>query len=228
VVGEGEIKRYFAIGDIHGCLSPLERLMEEIRPLVVPEEDALVFIGDYIDRGPESRQVVELILRIKEEFPNVICLKGNHEDMFLTWVLTGRDYELYLYNGGGTTIRSYLSQGKFSLPEEHLRFFQSLPLYYETEDYIFVHAGLRPGVPLEQQDPFDLFWIREEFIYSNYDFGKTVIFGHTPFRKPFVTDRKIGIDTGAVYGGALTCVELPARKFYSVAASSDAPLFGVI
>lgn len=226
-MGQGEVKRYFVIGDIHGCLSHLERMMEELRPRLRPEEDALVFIGDYIDRGPDPRGVVERILRIREEFPHVICIMGNHEDMFLTWVTTGRDLDLYLFNGGGVTIRSYQEGGQFRLPPEHLRFISSLPLYYETEDYIFVHAGLRPGVPLEQQDRFDLLWIREDFIHSSYDFGKLVIFGHTPLRRPLVMKNKIGIDTGAVYGGPLTCLELPALEFYSVY-GSEAPSFDLV
>jgi len=217
VVDKGQIKRYFAIGDIHGCLLHLERLMEKIRGLVNPEEDALVFMGDYIDRGPEPKGVIDLLLKIREEFPHMICLLGNHEDMFLRWVLTGRDLELYLYNGGGVTIRSYSSGGKFILPSEHLDFLNSLLPYYETENYLFVHAGLKPGIPLKEQALFDLLWIREEFIRSAEDFGRKVIFGHTPFHQPYIDHNKIGIDTGAVFGGALTCLELPAERFYSVA-----------
>ncbi len=216
MVGEGEVKRIFAIGDIHGCLSHLERLMEEIRPLLDPQEDTLVFLGDYIDRGPDPKGVVDLILQIKKEVRHVVCLKGNHEDMFLDWVLNGRNYDLYLYNGGGSTIRSYSQDREFHLPAEHLDFFTSLRLYYETDKYIFVHAGLKAGVPLKEQDPQEMIWIREEFIYSNYDFGKLVVFGHTPLQRVLVAPNKIGIDTGAVYGGKLTCLELPAQRFYSV------------
>jgi len=216
LVGEGEVKRIFAIGDIHGCLSHLERLMEEIRPLLDPQEDTLVFLGDYIDRGPDPKGVVDLILQIKKEVRHVVCLKGNHEDMFLDWVLNGRNYDLYLYNGGGSTIRSYSQDREFHLPAEHLDFFTSLRLYYETDKYIFVHAGLKAGVPLKEQDPQEMIWIREEFIYSNYDFGKLVVFGHTPLQRVLVAPNKIGIDTGAVYGGELTCLELPAQRFYSV------------
>ncbi|RLB05066.1 MAG: serine/threonine protein phosphatase [Deltaproteobacteria bacterium] len=215
-MGEGEVKRIFAIGDIHGCLSHLERLMEEIRPLLDPQEDTLVFLGDYIDRGPDPKGVVDLILQIKKEVRHVVCLKGNHEDMFLDWVLNGRNYDLYLYNGGGSTIRSYSQDREFHLPAEHLDFFTSLRLYYETDKYIFVHAGLKAGVPLKEQDPQEMIWIREEFIYSNYDFGKLVVFGHTPLQRVLVAPNKIGIDTGAVYGGELTCLELPAQRFYSV------------
>jgi len=216
LVGEREVKKVFAIGDIHGCLSHLERLVEEIRPLLNPREDTLVFMGDYIDRGPDSKGVVDFILQIKKEVSEVVCLKGNHEDMFLDWVLNGKNYDLYLYNGGGSTIRSYSQGGNFHIPPEHLDFFTSLRLYYETDRYIFVHAGLRAGVPLEEQDPYELVWIREEFIYSPHNFGKLVIFGHTPLQRVLVAPNKIGIDTGIVYGGKLTCLELPAQRFYSV------------
>jgi len=214
-VGEREVGRYFAIGDIHGCLGPLEALLEEILPKVDPERDTLVFIGDYVDRGPDPKGVIERILELKERY-RVVALKGNHEDMLLNWVEHGRDLDLYLFNGGGSTLRSYDKDGRFELPPHHLEFLRSLVLYHETEEYLFVHAGLRPGVPLERQDPMDLLWIRGEFIRSRFDFGKVVVFGHTPLREPLVMPNKIGIDTGAVYGGRLTCVELPAVRFYSV------------
>ncbi|RLA81969.1 MAG: serine/threonine protein phosphatase [Deltaproteobacteria bacterium] len=215
-MGQGKVKRYFAIGDIHGCLSSLEALLERLNPLLDPEEDAIVFVGDYVDRGPDPRGVIERIIKLREEFPNVICLMGNHEDMLLNWVTKGEDLELYLYNGGGSTIRSYSGGGSFQLPPSHLEFLKSLLLYYETDHYLFVHAGLRPGIPLQRQERFDLLWIRGDFIFSRHDFGKIVVFGHTPLREPLVMDNKIGIDTGAVYGGRLTCVELPALRFYSV------------
>ena len=216
MVGEGKVEKLFAIGDIHGCLSHLEKLMEEINPSLNPQEDTLVFLGDYIDRGPDPKGVVDFILRIKQENPNVVCLKGNHEEMFLDWVCNGSNYELYIYNGGGSTIRSYSQEGDFYLPPEHFDFFTSLRLYYETDQYIFVHAGLRERIPLAEQDPQDLIWIREEFIYSAHTFGKLVIFGHTPLQRVLIAPNKIGIDTGAVYGGKLTCLELPAQRVYTV------------
>jgi serine/threonine protein phosphatase 1 len=216
VVGAREVEKFFAIGDIHGNLSHLERLIDEIKPALNPQRDTLVFLGDYIDRGPDSKGVVDFVLQVRKEFPHVVCLKGNHEAMFLDWFLDGKDYDLYLYNGGGATIRSYSLEGEFTLPQGHLDFFTSLLLYYETEQYIFVHAGLRRGIPLAKQDPNDLIWIRDEFILSPHDFGKVVVFGHTPLQQVFITPNKIGIDTGAVYGGKLTCLELPTQKRYSV------------
>jgi len=210
------MEKIFAIGDIHGCHEQLRALMDRI-----PVEfcrDTIVFIGDYIDRGPDSIAVVDYLLDLKKRVPNIVLLKGNHEDM-LEKYLDGTDRYTYLLNGGQRTLDSYLRlpgcSDRYPIPPEHLQFFKSLPLYYETDDYIFVHAGLRPGVPLEAQQTEDMLWIRDKFIYSPYDFGKRVVFGHTPLSKPLVEPNKIGIDTGAVYGNLLTCVRLPDVKFFS-------------
>jgi len=212
--------KIFAVGDIHGCLSHLERLigMLPIRP-----EDVLVFIGDYIDRGSDSKGVVDYVLDIRNKYCATVCLMGNHEQMFLDY-LAGREMEMFLCNGGMETLDSYgLAAGRRKmvledLPSGHADFFTHLRYSYETDDFIFVHAGLRPGVPLANQNPDDLLWIRFEFIRSDFDFGKTVIFGHTPLSRtaPFQDVKKIGIDTGAVYGGRLTCLELPEMKIYQV------------
>lgn len=212
-------ERLLAIGDIHGCNRKLKQLLDLIR--VDPLGDTLVFIGDYIDRGPEVRGVIDTLRDLKEACRNVICLRGNHEDMFLNHYLEGQDEDLFLYNGGQSTLSSYgltLADARAGtgFPENHLRFFTSLPLSYETQEYLFVHAGLRPGRPLAAQSPDDLLWIRREFIDSECDFGKTVVFGHTPLYEPLIEKNKIGIDTGAVYGGCLTCIELPSRKIYQV------------
>jgi serine/threonine protein phosphatase 1 len=122
-------------------------------------------------------------------------------------------------NGGRQTLEDYLSHAGQNadspIPEGHMAFFNRLRTSYETEDYIFVHAGLRPKVQLAQQSQKDLVWIRQKFIYSDYNFGKRVVFGHTPFNEPFVKANKIGIDTGAVYGNQLTCVQLPQVVFFS-------------
>ena len=211
------MERIFAVGDIHGSFDRLTSLLAIVDN--DPKKDTLLFIGDYIDRGPQSREVVDYLIGLLRRQSRVIFLKGNHEQM-LELYLSGADRLSFLANGGQATLDSYL---KASLPGEgnpipnaHLDFFGNLRLYYETDQYIFVHAGLKPNIPLEEQDEWDMLWIRDEFIYSDFDFGKRVIFGHTPFRKPLILENKIGIDTGAVYGNKLTCVELPAVKFYSV------------
>jgi serine/threonine protein phosphatase 1 len=208
--------KIFAVGDIHGSFDRLQELLQKIP--VDFASDTLVFIGDYIDRGPGSVEVVDYLLDLKKKVPGVIFLKGNHEDM-LEKYLDGTDRFTYLLNGGQATLDSYLSKtdrsGSFPIPTDHMAFFKSLRLYYETEAYIFVHAGLRPKVPLASQEAEDLLWIRDKFIYSKYNFGKPVVFGHTPLEKPLVEPNKIGIDTGAVYGNALTCVQLPDLLFFS-------------
>jgi serine/threonine protein phosphatase 1 len=125
-------------------------------------------------------------------------------------------------NGGLATLNSYRTDqqkhGGFLIPDEHLSFFRSLKLIIELEDYYVVHAGFRPGVPVPNQSMEDLLWIRDTFIFSNQFFGKRVIFGHTPFAQPLVMENKIGLDTGAVYGNRLTCLELPSLKFHFVEA----------
>jgi serine/threonine protein phosphatase 1 len=210
------MKKIFAIGDIHGCADKLYALMERI-PIDF-ENDTLIFIGDYIDRGPKSFEVVSYLVDLKRRHPDIVFLKGNHEDMLQKY-LEGTDRLTYLYNGGQHTLDSYLNQTKkteFSpIPSDHLEFYKSLVLYYQTEDYIFVHAGLRENVPLEKQDPEEILWIREDFIYSRFKFDKCVIFGHSPFSEPLVLPNKIGIDTGAVFGNLLTCVQLPDLLFFS-------------
>jgi diadenosine tetraphosphatase ApaH/serine/threonine PP2A family protein phosphatase len=210
----------YAIGDIHGNLDLLERLMEKLQPDLA--RDRLVFMGDYLDRGPRPKGVVDYVLGLKSKAPpeQVVCLKGNHEAMFLNF-LQGEDLELFLYNGGITTLRDYWGDGwadlgELVLPPGHRRFFDELKLYYETRDYLFVHGGLKPGVPVAEQDEEDLLWIRGDFIASMEDFGKKVIFGHTPFRAPLLMPNKIGIDTGAAYGNRLTCLKLPQEEFISV------------
>jgi len=209
----------YAIGDIHGCRDHLERLLDQVKPDL--SRHRLVFIGDYVDRGPDSRGVIDYILNLQKTFPpeNIICLMGNHERMFLDY-LRGVEERFFLINGGANTLASYRDIDWLAwprrLPPAHDQFLHGLQLFYATEAYIFVHGGLRPGVPLAVQEEEDLLWIRDEFILAAADFGKRVIFGHTPFPKPLVQPNKIGIDTGAVYGNRLTCVKLPDEKFFWV------------
>lgn len=209
----------YAIGDIHGCLGHLQDLLELVNPDL--DKHQLVFVGDYVDRGPHSAGVVDYIINLKKKYnpANIICLMGNHERMFLDF-LQGKDEMFFLLNGGRETLISYWGEQWESrerrLPPHHQDFFRSLKFYFETEDYIFVHGGLRPGLPLAAQTEEDLLWIRKEFILSDYDFGRRVVFGHTPVRLPLIMPNKIGIDTGAVYGNKLTCIRLPEEHIFSV------------
>ena len=167
------------------------------------------------------RGVIDTLLDLKESCPNLICLRGNHESMFLNYYLEGRDEELFLNNGGQSTLDSYgltLADARAGSAFRRTTSASSPPCPSLTKrtSYFFVHAGLRPGIPLAEQSPEDLLWIRHEFIDADWDFGRTVVFGHTPLSKPLIEKNKIGIDTGAVYGGRLTCIELPSRKITQV------------
>ena len=198
----------YVIGDIHGCLQPLQRLLQKIAP---QPDDEVVFIGDYIDRGPQSREVVDHVLGLPYR---CVFLLGNHEKMLLDF-LDGTDEGLYLANGGASTLKSY--GGDFStLPAAHLSFFRNLRLMYETDGYLFVHAGIRPLIPLQDQMVDDLVWIRQEFFQFIGRFPKPVVFGHTPLRQVLLSEDRIGIDTGCVYGGKLTCLKLPEREIIQV------------
>jgi serine/threonine protein phosphatase 1 len=203
----------FVIGDIHGCHQALLELWHKISPIA--EDDTIVFLGDYIDRGPDSRQVIDEILEIKRRLPWVITLLGNHEQMLLDF-LEGRKTP-FLEVGGTETLASYgVTPGgsnNSELPSTHLDFFRGLITFWQNQEAIYVHAGLMPGRPLALQPKSWLLWAREEFLESDYDFGKPVIFGHTPFPHPHLGKHRIGIDTGVVYGGQLTCLVLPDMKF---------------
>ncbi len=202
----------YAIGDIHGCLDPLRGLMDQLR---LSEEDELVFVGDYVDRGPDSKGVIDYLLTLRGRYT---FLMGNHERMFLDF-LQGKDRFLFLYNGGAATLESYGGLGR--IPAAHLDFLNRLHLYYETEEHLFVHAGIRPGIPLQEQDPKDLLWIREEFYAYPGRYPKTVVFGHTPMREVLMEEDRIGIDTACVYGNKLTCLILPSRQVIQVSNPLD-------
>lgn len=212
--------KIYAIGDIHGCRTKLKTLMSDIG--IDFRKDTLVFIGDYIDRSEFSRDVIDYVSGMQDAHENVVCLLGNHEQMFMNY-LEGVDEEIYMKSGGMQTLRSYeiflsddIKTRKRKMSARHRSFLEALLPYYETEKYIFVHAGLRPGIPLADQSQHDLLWIRHEFINAEHDYEKTVVFGHTPFMIPLIDKNKIGIDTGAVYGGKLTCIEFPGLKIYQV------------
>ena len=198
----------YVIGDIHGCLRPLQRLLGKIEP---QPGDEVIFIGDYIDRGPQSREVVEYLLGLTYR---CVFLLGNHEKMLLDF-LAGDDRGLYLANGGLATLQSYGGDAS-EIPPAHIRFYRSLRPMYEARGYLFAHAGIRPMVPLDKQKVDDLVWIRQEFFQFVGRFPKPVVFGHTPLRQVLLAPDRIGIDTGCVYGGKLTCLQLPERKIIQV------------
>lgn len=218
--------RLFAIGDIHGCVDELAVMLKAIAPVL---GDTVVFVGDYIDRGPASREVVDLLLEFNDGPADAVFLKGNHEDMLLSFMgLPGHYGESFLFNGGAPTLESYgigeadLAATRELIPPHHMKFFSALRHSYLRPPYLFVHAGVKPGVPLEEQSDEDLLWIRHEFIFHPHQLGATVVFGHTPMRTVMV-DRpyKLGIDTGLVYGGKLSCLELTEGLVYQLARGSQ-------
>jgi serine/threonine protein phosphatase 1 len=214
------MERIFVVGDIHGCYSRLVNLMDRLP--FDPGEDFLIFLGDYIDRGPESREVISYLLSLSKRSANIIFLKGNHEHALLEYARTGDEAYLRLLRTMGIeeTLRSYANQPVRTLcdlsflPADHISFLEHLLPYYERGDYLFVHSGVPPGTELQHCRIEDLLTLRGTFLRHPVTLGKIVVFGHTPFETPFVTHDKIGIDTGAVYGNLLTAVELPRLRFY--------------
>jgi len=212
-------RRIIAVGDIHGCMSKLERLLDR---LPIHQEDTLVFLGDYIGRGPSSRQVLERLIQLGNEHPNTVCLLGNHENLLLEYVKSQDDMlipylrqqhiETFLASYGQENI-SRLHRPDSFMPKEHWEFLKRLKLYHIEDDYLFVHAGIIPGLALEKHTVAELCEVRDIFLESEIDMGKTVVFGHTTFEMPFVANNKIGIDTGAAYGHLLTAVLLPEKRF---------------
>lgn len=223
--------RLFAIGDIHGCLDELRRLLDAIPAAA---GDTVAFVGDYIDRGPNSRGVIEHLLDWRTKTPaRTVFLKGNHEDMALAYLGKGGQWgEAWLRNGGVASLRSYdadphapQEEVVARLPQTHIDFLTGLETTFSWGKYLVVHAGIRPGIPLASQRAEDLLWIREEFLDYPHDLGATVVFGHTPYRSVVVElPYKIGIDTGCVYGGALTCVSLPEGRLFQVRLADTAVL----
>jgi serine/threonine protein phosphatase 1 len=218
--------RVFAFGDIHGCNEELRVILETLRSQHgACKDDQFVFIGDYIDRGPDSKGVINTLIDWKKTHPKTAFLRGNHEDMLLDFLgMGGSSGMVYLSNGGAEFFKSYgiepsgpLSEVAKSLPKEHLGFFTSLELGVSIGEFLFVHAGIRPDVALNEQDPHDLMWIRGEFIPREHNLGKTVVFGHTPFADVFLhMPFKVGIDTGLVYGNLLSAVELVDGTVFQV------------
>jgi serine/threonine protein phosphatase 1 len=217
------------IGDIHGCHTSLTTLLDKI----IDQADTLIFLGDYVDRGPVYKQVIENLIQLQKIHPRTIFLKGNHELMFYNYLI-GTDRSIFLRVGGLQTLNSYNISPKADgnlldlLPPAHIGFLEALALYYEDQHGIYVHAGLQPGKHLSRQTPDWCLWVRDRFIRSSYDFGKPVVFGHTVFRKPLIEGNKIGIDTGAVYGGRLTALLLPDMEFIQVDGEQKHPFPGYL
>jgi serine/threonine protein phosphatase 1 len=226
----------YAVGDIHGQLTMLQQMLEALRKQPLNAGDTVVFLGDYIDRGKDSRGVIDALLAFQAEHANCVFLRGNHEQLILDafnedppesagragYMLYGERTLLWLQNGGTETLDSYsiedYTEWVEGIPEAHWQFVRDTQQEYKTEDYHFVHAGLLPpGMGWDGQsmnlDPH--LWIRDPFLTSAADFeGRIVVFGHTPQMsgKPLVQPNKIGIDTAAVFGKRLTAAIIDPAK----------------
>ncbi|AWN43816.1 metallophosphoesterase family protein [Methylobacterium durans] len=197
----------YAIGDIHGCYDHLRELLNRIEEHREGRPRKLVFLGDYIDRGPDSAGVISLLRDLQASEPeDVVCLMGNHEDLMIHAHSVPGLRINWLMNGGAATLQSFGVAGPEDLPDDVVRWAESLPTVYEDAQRFYVHAGFRPGVPAPDPDQHARLWIREPFLTEDHDFGKYVIHGHTPLLdgEPDVRRFRTNLDTGCVYGGALT------------------------
>lgn len=220
----------YAIGDVHGCLVQLKILEQAIvaDASAFEGEKWIVMLGDYIDRGPDSAGVVDHLIKPLPDGLRRLCLAGNHEIAMLDFLKDPTRNAGWLEFGGAETLASYgieenLLNGSRAarrwmrdsldrhVPEDHRAFLCSLPVLIETPQHIFVHAGLRPAVALEDQDVSDLLWIRDDFTETYREFGKLVVHGHTPRPEPLVTASRIALDTGAYLTGRLAAVRLSSH-----------------
>lgn len=195
----------YAIGDIHGCHDQLLVLLAKIKAHAGRRPYRGIFLGDYVDRGPKSRQVVNQVRGLvtgRGGHGTWQALKGNHEDMMVTALAGKDDMEMWPLNGGKETLASY--EGHESELRDHGKWFETLPTMIETENHVFVHAGLSPRYSLAEQPEQVLLWIRG-WERDNHDFGKHVVYGHTPKKAPMLLGHSSGLDTGCFYYGVLTC-----------------------
>jgi serine/threonine protein phosphatase 1 len=197
----------YAIGDIHGCLDKLRSLLLRCEMHADGRPMSLVFVGDYIDRGPQSSAVIDCLIDLKAQHgERVVTLMGNHEAMALAAIDGNGPAPLWFAQGGLATLASYGIVEPGELPRGHVDWLRALPLSYDDGRRFFVHAGVNPGAPLDAQDEFDLLWIREPFLSHDGDYGRLIVHGHTPLASgvPDLRGNRLNLDTGAVFGGPLT------------------------
>lgn len=209
-------RRLIAVGDIHGHLDKLERLIDQIKPDILTE---LVFLGDYVAYGPDSKGVIDYLLYLREK---VRCtfLKGDADALFLR-ATTLEDLPVFQFTrrGGDAVWRSY-GGCQNTVPKSHISFLVSLQTHHQNGEFFFAHAGVRPGVPIEKQRAVDLYSIRDEFLYQENTTGLTVVVGHTPTKKPRRTrDNKIFVDAGAAWPhyqgyGRLAACDVRSGQFF--------------
>ncbi len=226
-VGEAAIplnRRVYAIGDIHGCIIELKSLFEDIQTDLKAYpvgEHVIVALGDYVDRGPDSRAVLDFLIEKQKTNP-MICLCGNHDQRMLEFLdIPEQVGNSFLHFGGQQLLSSYgvetgddkdiaalAHELKAVVPSSHLRFLDSLALSHREGDYFFAHAGVKPGIPLDEQEPGDLLWIRNEFLIHQGSFGVVVVHGHTPGDSVDIRPNRINLDTYCFDSGILSCAVL--------------------
>ena len=233
--------RIYGIGDVHGCLKLLRSLEQQIADdcLANPvRRPVIVVLGDLVDRGPDSRGVIEYLMAAQPAGIERRVLRGNHEQMALDVFESPEQVFGWRQLGGAETLHSYgvdpnsfLSAGgpvrlvdawSKALPEAHRSWIEKLETMLVIGDYCLVHAGIRPGVALERQNSFDLLWIRDEFLDHTGDFGRVVVHGHTPVQEPDVRPNRINVDTGAYLTNCLTCVVLEGSSIRFLSATPSA------
>ncbi len=226
--------RIYAFGDIHGRADLLKKMLTVIDADVArsPVERPIeVYLGDYVDRGPYSSETLDLLIE-RSQSREIVCLKGNHEAYYLDVLRGPAKLDEWRQIGGLQTLMSYgvqpllnpsaaekielITALKAAMPREHVRFLQSLKPSFLCGDFFFVHAGVRPGIPLDEQQEHDLLWIRDEFLESEEDFGKFVIHGHTPVREPDIRANRANIDTGAYATGNLTLLTIQGSSMLAL------------
>jgi len=228
IVGKARIRpdlRIYAIGDIHGCLVEVKRLVAKIdtdvrrRPI---KKHKIIFLGDYIDRGPQNSAVLTYLNRLSRGKRNTVFLRGNHDERFAMFLAAPEQTgEGFLKWGGASTAKNYgvsIKRGeryrefakrlRKRVPKSHLNFLNRLKFSYVQDDYFFAHAGVRPNITLNKQSNHDLMWIRADFINHRKPYSKVVVHGHTVVEKPEVFQNRIGIDTGCYNSGYLTALVL--------------------
>ena len=210
----------YAIGDVHGCVLSLIALIEDIDPT---PDDHVVFIGDYVDRGPDSKGVIDYLIDLRERC-RCTFLRGNHEAMMLNYI-DYNELELWHINGGDATLASYTEMGRLHIPDEHVEFIRETVSYHDEPNYFFVHAGLKPHMTimenLASHSDEVFLWERSHLSAQDFDWEKPVVCGHTPQKEPISRPKLICIDTGCVYVsypgyGTLTAVKLPEREMIGV------------
>lgn len=212
-------RQIYAIGDVHGCAAELEKL---IKKLSIDKDTLVVFLGDYVDRGHDSRRTIDLVLELGTRC-EVIPLMGNHEAMFLDFLERPESVGsgLFILNGGGTTLENYaVGDGGFEVPQAHIDFLKNLKLFHQTDTHFFVHAGVplrKKLADLDVETEREVFlWTRGPFLSTDEKWDKIIVHGHTPNEMPEKRHNRVNCDTGCVFGGALTAYDVYNDGFISV------------